>query len=114
MSSPANNRAGGELMLIPDDIQAGRKLVADALKIEPAWLDSPEATPSASRVPLPSEIDLGLIPTESQYAAGLLDRFELQGIGDALDNVIANRTTLATFRDAAVEQWEVVAHVLSR
>ncbi len=101
-------------MLTPDDIHAGRKLVADALKIELAWLDSREPTPSASRVPLPSEIDIGLILTESQYAAGVLDLFELEGISDALDSVIANRTTLAAYRDAAAEPWEVVAHILGR
>jgi hypothetical protein len=45
---------------------------------------------------LPSEVEVGLILTESQYAAGVLDLFEEEGISDALDSVIANRPTLAT------------------
>lgn len=63
-------------MLAPDDIIGGRKLIADALRIELAWLDGPEPTPSASRMALPSEVEVGLTLTESQYAAGVLDPFE--------------------------------------
>jgi hypothetical protein len=102
-------------MTIPETEAAfGRQLLAAALKIEMAWLDEAEPTPSPMRPQLESEAEFGLTLTESIYAAGVLDLFEEKGVEGAFDQVVGNRLTLAAYRDCGAEPWEVVSHILSR
>jgi hypothetical protein len=97
-----------------DDELAGHELLESALRIELVWLDESAPTPSSGRVPLDSEVDFGLTLTESQYAAGVLDLFEQEGVDDAFEEVIANRLTLSAYRDFGAEPWEVVAHIRTK
>ena len=93
---------------------AGRKFTADALTIELAWSTEPAPAPSPNRPALEGEAELGFTLSEPQFAAAVQDLLELSEIPDALEQVIKNRTTLAAYRDAGVEPWEVVQHILSR
>jgi len=92
----------------------GRKLAADALTIELAWLAEPAPAPSANRPALESEAELGFTLSESQFAAAVQDLLELSEIPDASGQVIRNRTTLSAYRDAGADPWEVVQHLLFR
>jgi len=92
----------------------GRKLTSDALAIELAWLTEREPAPSPNRPALESEAELGFTLSESQFAAAVQDLLELSEIPDALEQVVGNRTTLSAYRDAGVEPWEVVQHILWR
>jgi len=92
----------------------GGKLTTDALTIELAWLTEPGPAPSPNRPALESEAELGFTLSESQFAAAVQDLLELSEIPDASGQVIRNRTTLSAYRDAGVEPWEVVQHILWR
>lgn len=92
----------------------GKKMTADARAIELAWLDEAAAPSSPTRPVLDSEVEFGFSLSESQYAGAVQLILEEAEVPGAARSVISNRATLAAYRDAGIEPWEVVKHILSR